>query len=240
MKLNIYKNKQEVAEKFSEFLIQRINETEKEFNVSLSGGSTPKVVFDYLSEHYKELDWSKVNFFWGDERCVAPTDSESNYKMTVDHLLKNINLPTENIFRIKGEKNPEEEAKEYSKVLNKKLPIKNDIPTFDLVILGMGDDGHTASIFQDNIHLWNSENNCEVADHPVSGQKRITITGKVINNAKEVVFLVTGEDKKEKVALILKGDDTSRTYPAGLVKPLSGDLYWFLDHSAAETTNTSS
>lgn len=234
MKLNIYKDKQEVADRFSEFLVERIKKAEGKLNVSLSGGSTPKVVFDYLAKNYKNLDWSKVNLFWGDERCVPPTDNESNYKMTVQHLLSHIDIPEENIFRIKGENNPDDEAIAYSKTLQDSLPVINSTPQFDLIILGMGGDGHTASIFQSNIHLWDSENNCEVAVHPDSGQKRITITGKMINEAKEVAFLVTGTDKKEKVSIILKGDDTSRTYPAGLVNPSSGNLHWFLDASAVD------
>lgn len=234
MELRIYKDKQEVAENFSEFLVERINRAEKALNISLSGGSTPKVVFDYLSKNYKNLDWSKVNLFWGDERMVPPTDSESNFKMTTDHLLKNITIPEGNIFRIKGENDPVEQAQDYGKLLNDKLPVKGNVPEFDLVILGMGDDGHTASIFQNNIYLWDSENNCEVAEHPVSGQLRITITGKIINNAKEVAFLVTGDDKKEKVDLVLKGGKVSKSYPAGLVNPGSGNLFWFLDKAAAE------
>lgn len=235
MKLNIYKDKQEVAEQFSEFLAERIKQTKGKLNISLSGGSTPKVVFDHLAEKFSLLDWSKVNFFWGDERCVPPDDEQSNYKMTVDHLFSKIEIPKENIYRIKGENHPDEEASSYSETLNKVLPTVNDIPEFDLIILGMGSDGHTASVFQSNIHLWDSSSNCEVAVHPESGQQRVTITGKVINQAKEVAFLVTGADKKEKGDTILKGDEISKSYPAGLVNPSSGKLYWFLDEAAVDS-----
>ncbi len=234
MELKIYKDKQEVAEQFSEFLASRIKNSTGKLNVSLSGGSTPKVVFDYLSENYQDLNWSNVNFFWGDERCVPPNDSESNYKMTVDHLFSKIDISEKNIYRIKGENTPTDEASAYGETLNNVLPTVNGVPEFDLIILGMGGDGHTASIFQSNIHLWDSKNNCEVAVHPDTGQKRVTITGKVINQAKEVAFLVTGADKKEKVDTILAGDDISRSFPAGLVNPSSGQLYWFLDSAAID------
>jgi 6-phosphogluconolactonase len=107
------------------------------------------------------------------------------------------------------------------------------VPQFDLVILGMGDDGHTASIFPHNIHLWDSASFCEVAVHPDSGQRRITITGKVINRAKAVAFLVTGSDKAAKVKEIVKGEGEYTSYPAALVAPVSGNLTWFLDAAAA-------
>lgn len=236
MKLKIYKDKQEVAEQFSEFLTKRIKRSNGQLNISLSGGSTPKIVFDHLADNFSQLEWSKVNFFWGDERCVPPENEESNYKMTVDHLFSKIDVPEENIYRIKGENTPTGEAATYGETLSKVLPVVNGVPEFDLIILGMGGDGHTASIFQSNIHLWDSHNNCEVAVHPDSGQKRVTITGKVINQAKEVVFLVTGADKKEKVATILKGDEISKSYPAGLVNPSSGNLYWYLDEAAVDNS----
>ena len=234
MELKVYKNKQEVAKAFSAFLAERISQASK-FTVALSGGSTPKIVFDHLAEHYAHLDWRKVHFFWGDERCVPPNHNESNYKMTVDHLLDHITIPEENIHRIKGENGPTEEATRYGAELNKHLTEVAGIPQFDLVILGMGSDGHTASIFPHEIDLWGSENNCVVAIHPDSGQRRISLTGKVINNAKEVAFLVTGPDKQEKVSAILSKSEASNNYPASLVNPESGKLHWFVDDAAYET-----
>src|SRR5690606_25240290 len=176
MHINILPTKTEVAKNFSDYLEELIKEN-KTTHIALSGGSTPKVVFDYMAAHYKEVDWSTVHLYWGDERCVPPTESESNYKMTVDHLLSKIDIPKDNIHRVRGEDLPELEAGRYGKVLEEELPIMNKVPQFDLVILGMGDDGHTASIFPDEIGLWDSANNCEVAIHPDSGQRRITITG---------------------------------------------------------------
>lgn len=232
MHINILPTKTEVAKSFSDYLEALIKEN-KTTHIALSGGSTPKVVFDYMAAHYKEVDWSTVHLYWGDERCVPPTDSESNYKMTVDHLLSKINIPQENIHRVHGEDLPELEAGRYGKVLEEALPIGNNLPQFDLVILGMGDDGHTASIFPHEIGLWDSANNCEVAVHPDSGQRRITITGKLINNAKAVAFLVTGAGKAEKVRSIIAKEEGHESYPASLVAPSSGDLIWFLDEEAA-------
>ncbi|WP_411031985.1 6-phosphogluconolactonase [Spongiimicrobium sp. 3-5] len=232
MEVKIYKSKQEVAQHFSEYLKRLIQKGES-IHIALSGGSTPKIVFDYLADNFKDLDWSQVHFYWGDERCVPPTDDESNYRMTDEHLFSKISVPSTNIHRIKGEKNPSEEAVSYGELLNSTIPRSEDLPQFDLVILGMGDDGHTASIFPHEIHLWDAPNNCEVAVHPDSGQRRITLTGKVINNAKEVAFLVTGSSKSEKIREIMKSEGDYKTYPASLVAPNTGRLLWFLDEDAA-------
>ncbi len=234
MKINIYNTKQEVAIHFSEYLSNLIKQN-KRVHIALSGGSTPKIVFEELASNFLDkIDWSGVHLYWGDERCVAPTDSESNYKMTVDYLISKINIPQENIHRIKGEEAPSKEAIRYSEVLVKELPQENNLPKFDLVILGMGDDGHTASIFPHEINLWDSKNICEVAIHPDSGQKRISLTGAVINNADTVAFLVTGECKKEKVDIIINKKGDYKQYPASLVAPKSNNLIWFLDTAAAQ------
>jgi 6-phosphogluconolactonase len=153
--------------------------------------------------------------------------------MTKAHLLSKIEMPAENIFRIKGENDPETEAKRYSEVLKKQLPIVDGLPQFDLVILGMGDDGHTASIFPYEIVLWDAEAYCAVATHPESGQKRVGLTGGIINNAKTVAFLVTGADKAEKVEEIIGQRSGYKKYPASKVSPKSGELLWFLDRKAA-------
>ncbi len=235
MKLKVYSDKNEVAKAFSEYLKELLATTNKPIHVALSGGSTPKAIFDYMADNYKEsIDWSKLHLYWGDERCVPPTDTESNYKMTVDHLLSKINFPEENIHRVLGENNPEEEAIRYGKLIEEQIPSDEDGPLFDLVILGMGDDGHTASIFPYNIELWDSENTCEVALHPDSGQKRVTITGNIINNAKEVAFLVTGTSKEEKVKTIINEEDGFEKFPAALVAPYTEQLTWFLDEAAAK------
>ncbi|MBU2976339.1 MULTISPECIES: 6-phosphogluconolactonase [unclassified Zobellia] len=233
MELKIYQDKVEVAQEFSKYFAEQTKGNEP-FHVALSGGSTPKIVFDVLAEKFgASIDWKLVHFYWGDERCVLPTDDESNYKMTVEHLLSKIDIPEGNIHRVEGENDPEKEAERYAQVLKNELPAKNGFPQFDLVILGMGDDGHTASIFPHEIELWDSENLCAVAVHPDSGQKRVTITGNVINHSKTVAFLVTGASKEEKVGEIINKEGSYTAYPANLVAPTTGDLLWFLDKAAA-------
>ncbi|QLG43924.1 6-phosphogluconolactonase [Costertonia aggregata] len=234
MKIKVYKDKEQVADEFSKYLFDYASERDIT-HIALSGGSTPKIVFDKLASDYADkMDWQKIHFYWGDERCVPPTDNDSNYKMTAEHLLSKIDIPSENIHRIKGEKVPVYEADRYSAVLKENLPEINAIPQFDLVILGMGDDGHTASIFPHEIHLWDSQRLCEVATHPDSGQNRVSITGKLINNAKSVVFLVTGASKASKITEIIGRQKDFEKYPATLVRPTSGRLLWFLDDSAAK------
>jgi len=139
-----------------------------------------------------------------------------------------------NIHRIQGENKPEEEASRYEGLLESKLPNFNMQPQFDLVILGLGDDGHTVSIFPDQISLWNSKAYCEVAEHPETGQKRVTLTGNIINNAKEVAFLVTGENKAQKVLEIIDKKGNYNAYPASLVEPNTARLNWFLDADAGK------
>ncbi|MGB5356230.1 MAG: 6-phosphogluconolactonase [Eudoraea sp.] len=233
MEIEIYKTKEETAKAFSGYLAKRIAASTS-FHISLSGGSTPKLVFDLLASSYKDkIDWSKVHLYWGDERCVPPTDSESNYGMTKNHLISKVEIPEDQIYRIKGEDLPAMEAERYSSLMAKNLVSVNSIPQFDLVILGLGDDGHTASIFPHQIYLWNAKENCTVALHPKSNQKRISITGKIINNADEVVFLVTGKNKASKVAEIIRKRGNYLDYPANLVNPASDKLTWFMDKDAA-------
>ena len=203
MELKIHSNKQEVAKEFSTYFAEFVSDKDM-VHIALSGGSTPKIVFDTLASDFaNEIEWKKINFYWGDERCVPPTDEESNYKMTVDHLFSKIEVPEKNIHRILGENNPTGEAMRYANLLEINLDRVDGVPQFDLVILGMGDDGHTASIFPHEIELWDAPDHCVVATHPDTGQKRVSINGHVINKAKEVVLLVTGESKEEKVDEII-------------------------------------
>lgn len=235
MEIQIFNSLHELNETFTEWF-KEFSSSEKQITVALSGGTTPKSLFDYWSSLPEgEIDWAKIKFFWGDERCVHPEDSESNFKMTKEHLFDNIDIPKDNIFRIRGENNPAEEAKRYSEVLNSELEQQNGAPVFDIVILGMGDDGHTASIFPHEIELWNNDNNCVTATHPISGQIRISLTGKIINAAKNVVFLVTGKNKAEKVKEVIEQPQLAeKKYPAALVQPDSDNLYWYLDEAAAD------
>jgi len=233
MKVSRYKDKNEVAQQFSSYFTALVSDKE-ESHIALSGGSTPKLIFDVLAADYgTKIDWTKIHFYWGDERCVAPTDDQSNYKMTVEHLFSKITIPAENIHRVLGENDPAAEALRYSNLLETNLESNDNVPQFDLVILGMGDDGHTASIFPHEIDLWDAKQHCVVAIHPDSGQKRVSINGNLINKAKEVTFLVTGENKAEKLNEIYNKKGEYKSYPATLVQPDSEKLTWFIDEAAA-------
>lgn len=233
--IKIFKDLTSLSEDFTQFIISEVIKHNGEPNIALSGGSTPKIIFEYWSKNYKKaLPWDKMKFFWGDERCVPPDDSMSNYGMTKSYLFDNVEIPQNNIFRIHGENESHEEAEWYSDILHDYLPEENNSPAFDLVMLGLGDDGHTVSIFPDQINLWNENKTCVVAKHPETGMERVTITGKIVNNARKVVFLVTGESKAEKVRDIIHNrKQFLKLYPAASVAPKSHQIYWFMDEAAA-------
>lgn len=222
---------------FAKTISEYVNNTPADcfFSLALSGGSTPKDVFEFIASNFKnKINWSKVIIFWGDERCVSPESDESNYKMASDSLLNRIQIPDTNIFRIKGENDPVTEAKRYSEIVSKLIPSVNGNPQFDLIMLGLGEDGHTASIFPNNIHLFDSKNLFEVSEHPDTKQKRITATGKIINNSKAVFFIATGRNKSEKVYRVIEKKSKWEFYPASLADPKKGELIWLLDNLSAE------
>ncbi len=231
-KIEIFNTIEELAEFLGNFWMQKTdNLIEGEFySIALSGGSTPIKIFNYLSENFNtKIEWNKIRFFWGDERCVPPTNTDSNYKLANDYLFSKIELNEANIFRMRGEKNPEEEAISHSKILEDNLPKENGSPKFDFVLLGLGEDGHTASIFPHQIELFSSPNHCEVAEHPTSGQRRITITGNIINNSEMVVIVAVGKNKANRVYEIVNQTEIAKNYPASMVNPNNGIVNWFLD-----------
>lgn len=235
MKIKIAEDITSLNKAFTEWM-KTILSQQEEITLALSGGSTPKSLFDYWAKHHAtDIDWKKIKFFWSDERCVPPTDNESNYKMAKEHLFDRIAIPEKHIFRIYGENDPEKEAKRYAEVLKREIRTVNGIPSFDILMLGMGEDGHTASIFPLQIHLWDSKELCIVGTHPITGQKRISLSGKTINAAQNVAFLVAGEAKADKVKEIIESKETAqKRYPAAKVCPTSGNLVWFMDREAAK------
>lgn len=233
--IKIFNNSTELTSAFCDKLLNLSSNKDKVF-ISLSGGSTPRMIFKALAENYKnKIDWKKVYLFWGDERCVSPDDEQSNFGMTKELLLNHINIPPENIHRIKGEEKPEQEAVRYSKEILDVVPIKNNLPNFDLMVLGIGEDGHTASIFPDQLQLLNSKNICEVSVKSDTKQKRITLTGNVIKNSDIIIFLAAGDKKSQIIKEIIEGEEKSRSkYPAANIHPVSGSLYFYMDKAAAK------
>lgn len=235
--VHIFKNPEELANQFADQLMNWVeNHSEKTFHMAISGGKTPDLLFSVLASKYANSSlWQKIHFWWVDERMVPPNNPESNFGVVQKLLFAQLSIPEENIHRIKGENLAEAEALSYSSQIQKNLPQQNGWPVFDLILLGMGDDGHTASIFPDQMDLLNSEHICEVATHPQSGQNRITLTGKVISSASKVCFLVTGSNKAERMAEILENTEHAKTLPAAQIHSGNGDLMWFIDQSASQT-----
>ena len=239
--IKIFPSVDNLSDFFAEFLKQQVDEIPDNifFSIALSGGSTPEKIYRHISENYRDkINWDKIKIFFGDERCVPPDSEESNFKMANENLLKNIKIPEKNIFRIKGENNPKEEAARYEEELKNNIPVKNGIPKFDLIMLGLGKDGHTASIFSNHIDLFFASRLCSVAVHPKTKRERITITGKVINNAKLVTFIVTGEKKAVILNRLFSNDNSERKFPAAFVLPKDGKIIWILDQDAARLLNS--
>ncbi|MGO9165903.1 MAG: 6-phosphogluconolactonase [Candidatus Sulfotelmatobacter sp.] len=204
------------------------------FTVALSGGSTPKALYSLLASNYADFIWNRVFLFFGDERHVPPTDAESNYRMVQESLLTKIAIPAENVFRVPAE-NPDAAAAaaDYEAQLRKFFQIKSgEFPRFDLILLGMGPDGHTASLFPDSAAL-DEQSRLVVANWVAKfNTHRITFTFPVLNRAAEVMFLASGADKAEMLRQVLEGKNTL-PLPSQRVQPSDGKLLWMLDQSAA-------
>ena len=204
------------------------------FTVALSGGSTPKALYSLLATNYAGFAWNRIFLFFGDERHVPPADPESNYRMVNESLLTKIAIPVENVFRVPAE-NPDAAAAalEYEAQLRRLFEIKSgEFPRFDLILLGLGPDGHTASLFPDSPAL-NEESRLVVANWVAKfNTHRITFTFPVLNRAAEVMFLVSGADKADMVRQVLEGKNTP-PLPSQRVQPPDGKLLWMLDEAAA-------
>ncbi|MBI3399306.1 MAG: 6-phosphogluconolactonase [Deltaproteobacteria bacterium] len=200
---------------------------------AISGGSTPKRFYELLASDNcsGNVDWSRVHFFWADERCVPKESEESNFKLAFVHLLSKIEIPAENIHRINGEDVSEKGAKDYEDEIRRFFGAL-DVPVFDLIILGVGEDGHTASLFPDSTKSLDEKTRLAV---PVYTEKmnRITLTLPVLNNARHILFLVSGQSKARVINDILADKGKRGNYPAGLINPVHGDLLWLIDEAAA-------
>ncbi len=186
------------------------------------------------SKPASELSWQNIHLWWGDERCVSPDHIDSNYRMVRESLLDHINIAAKNVHRILGESRPESEARRYGEELVRNLPSSDTgVPVFDLILLGIGEDGHTASIFPDSDLNENDNSYCAVSENPGIAHKRITMTMPVLNHAKRVMFMVSGTSKADVVDQILNQKEKGKFLPASRVKPVNGDIIWFLDRNAA-------
>lgn len=203
------------------------------FTVALSGGSTPRQMYEDLAgdQFRARVDWSRVFFFWGDERAVPPDNPDSNYRMADETLLSRVPVPRENIYRIPSEKPAIEAAAEYEGLL--KSFWRGELIGFDLVLLGLGSNGHTASLFPHTGVLHEESRWCVAVWLPELDANRITLTAPVLNQGLNIVFLVSGDDKSTVVREVLRGSFDPERLPAQLIRPMHGNCVWMLDRQAA-------
>jgi 6-phosphogluconolactonase len=207
------------------------------FRLALSGGSTPKALYARLAGPAlaERLDWSRAAIFFGDERCVPPDHADSNYRMASDALLKPLKISQDRVFRMKGEDEPEKAARQYEEQMRKAFNVPAPAwPPFDLILLGLGDDGHTASLFPGTPALTEQKRLVVPNRAPQGITQRLTFTAPLINQAHVVVFLVSGRSKAPALKAVLEDRAAdSRKFPAKLIQPEQGRLIWFLDRAAA-------
>jgi 6-phosphogluconolactonase len=235
--IHIFKNLEELSRTaayvFVEQAIESIAERRR-FLVALNGGNTPTRLFELLATDLREkVDWSKVHIFWGDERCVPPEETGSSYGQARELLLRHVSIPDSNIHRILGELGPAEASKDYSLTLKGFAAPPLEWPRFDLVYLGMGEDGHTASLFPGLPAVISEPVLPVTAHYQDRPANRVTLTPLVFNSARVVVFMATGAKKAGMLAEVLSDGYHPEHYPAQRIQPKDGRLIWLVDEEAA-------
>jgi len=260
MNLNISKNIEALSQEVAEWMVDYIHKTlqlQDRFTIALSGGSTPKKLHLYLASEKlrNKIDWQKLHVFWGDERYVPFNDDRNNAKMAFDTLLDHVAVPKSQIHIMRTDINAEESAKEYEKILKEYFPeaagstlqaisrdATHDSPlttrvskpsTFDLVLLGLGDNSHTLSLFPGEQVIHEKDHWVRSVFVEEVNMQRITLMAPVVNLSKRIAFLVSGPDKAKAVAHILSDNYNPDLYPAQVIRPANGELFWFLDEAAA-------
>lgn len=207
------------------------------YSIALSGGSTPQRLFARLAAdpYRSQIDWSSIHVFWGDERNVPPDHGDSNFRMAKEHLLDRVPIPSDQVFRMEGELPAQEAAIRYEDVLQRAFSLKNKevFPRFDLILLGMGSDGHTASLFPDTAVLEETTRWVGAPWIEKLHTHRITLTPPVLNAARRIVFVVSGADKAQAVQAVLEGPVQIRQYPSQVVNPIQGEVIWLMDREAS-------
>ncbi len=226
---------QEAARRWVEIAKQAVTERGA-FRVALAGGSTPRSLYSLMaSEPWRsQVPWGETYVFWGDERRVPPSDPESNYRMAQDTLLQHVPVPPNQVFRMDGEELANSAARNYADKIMRHFELeRREWPRFDLALLGLGSDGHIASIFPGTRAVSDLSNMVLVYSVPQLGTERMTLTLPAFNNARNVLFLVAGGDKAEALAQALEGRYQPSTHPAQAVKLVDGSLVWLVDEAAA-------
>lgn len=224
---------EQVAELFVNLADASVLDHER-FSVSLAGGNTPRLLYQQLAKppFLRRVDWARVDIFFGDERCVPPDHPDSNFRLVYDTLISQVPIPAENVHRMKGEGEPVASAADYDMDLRTYFSGLSQA-RFDLVLVGMGTDGHTASLFP-NTEVLNEKEKWVAANWIEKlNAYRMTLTAAAINGAANVAFLVTGADKAETLRDVLQGPERPQELPAQLINPIHGALTWFVDRAAA-------
>ena len=230
--IEILANREELIDRALEILLAKITEaieTRNQFTIALAGGSTPKPLYEALAQ--QPLPWDKIHVFWGDERYVEPDHPDSNQKMAAQAWPDRVNFPATNIHPMPTlANNPIADAEQYNRELVQFFALNaGEFPAFDVVLLGMGDDAHTASLFPHTDALTVEDRLITIGNK--DGQPRITFTVPLINHARCVLFLVTGSNKQEPLAQVFATEGDAITYPSRLIQPV-GELWWLLDQEA--------
>lgn len=238
--LRIWESGEELAREAADFVVWTGEQAVKgggTFRLALAGGTTPKAMYALLagSPLAKRLDWRRTAVFFGDERCVPPEHADSNFRMASETLLTPLNVSQDRVFRMRGEDEPEQAARQYEERIRKEFGGSAGAwPRFDLILLGLGEDGHTASLFPGTAALNERQRLVVPNQAPQGTRQRLTFTLPLINQARTVLFLVSGKGKAPVLRSVLEDPAADpRTYPAKLVSPEEGRLIWFLDRAAA-------
>lgn len=236
MELKIYKDSNEFSNEVAKWMTDYIVATLKKqdrFVLVLSGGGTPQKLNTLLaaSPYKQQIDWTKLHIFWGDERYVPYNDERNNAKMAFETLLDHVPVPANQVHRMRTDIFPEQAALEYEDIL--KGYFKDTDQTFDLVLLGMGDDGHTLSLFPGTEVVYEENKLATAYFLPPQNMYRITLTAPIVNRSACVAFLVTGANKAAALKEVIEGDYKPDSYPSQVIKPIDGELYWFTDEAAA-------
>ena len=239
MSLHIYNTAEEMTQALASWIYglfcDRLSKSSR-FSFVLSGGNTPKSLYELMAggEYKAKIPWGRIDFFWGDERFVPFEDERNNARMAFNTLLNHVPVPADHIHRMKTEIPPEDAVNDYDSLLRKYLDL-NHKKGFDLVLLGMGDDGHTLSLFPGTqiIH----ENKAWVGEFYLKAQEmnRITLTKVLVNQSDYVAFMATGSGKARALREVLKGKNQPDLYPSQVIHPVSGQLHWFIDKAAASS-----
>jgi 6-phosphogluconolactonase len=242
MQLHVFKDAGELSSSVAKWIAETIGDSLKKqdrFTIALSGGSTPQRLHKILaaSPYNEQVDWSKLHVFWGDERAVPFEDSRNNAKMAYDTLLNFVPVPAAQIHVMRTDIAPEQSAAEYEKILHQYFPLNGPSYSFDLVLLGMGDDGHTLSLFPGTEVIHEEKAWAKAFFLKAQDMYRITLTKSIVNRSARVAFLTTGTSKAHALKEVLEGPYHPDLYPSQEIRP-AGELHWFVDQAAAAGLET--